>query len=138
MTLFRVEITKQLGTEKWTNVYHTSAADLDDAVTNAVGIENWEKSVTKNTVSFIHRRVSEVGTHGTNFKSIIATGTGDVTPDGDSTPLPLWNVVKINFQPANNGRYDAKYLRIPLYSNEVVVVFLLFCSFFSFVGFFFV
>jgi len=117
---FVVNITKQLGEEKWDNVYYLAADNLSDAVTKTDAIVDIERAVNKTTVHFIHTLTSEREQPFRNYSSRAIDALGLVTATSGELPLPLWNTVRCEFQPTNSGKPDVKQLRLPIYTDEIV------------------
>ncbi len=120
MPIFELVIKKGIDNEDWTNVYHLNLADIATAKAQADLIVPIEKAVHYGTVTFKSYRLTQAGTRYTNYASIPLTGTGVLNPGEDALPLPLFNTVKVLFQPNNFGKPDYKQLRLPLYTDELL------------------
>ena len=112
MRAYSVDIQKSLGGEYWTNRYLIIDASLEDAVTTGTAIAEAERQVHYANVIFDKLRVSTVAIHD-NVYQIVALGTtGMLTALTDY--LPLWNVVRVDWNVNGGGRPSRKYLRLPV------------------------
>lgn len=117
MPLYNVDIEKVLTGEYWTNRYVVFGADLAAAITSANMIYEAERDITKSVVTFTKYRVSDQDPETDTYQIINLNTAGTVAPDGNM--LPLFNVVRVDFNTTGGGRPSRKYLRLPLYTTEV-------------------
>lgn len=109
MTVFRAQVFYSLGVRgKWTNVYHISATSLIDARDGivATGVPLL-LSALATSAQIDKVLVSDLATDDFTDNAINDAGT---FADSGSL-LPLYNSVKVLFQPSNLGRPDLKYIK---------------------------
>lgn len=117
MALWQLDIEKVLLGEYWTNRYIIDGPNMADALISANIVYEAERDITKSVVTFTKYRVSD-GLPNTDVYQIVNLNTvGTVAPDGNM--LPLFNVVRVDFNTTGGGRPSRKYLRLPLYTTEV-------------------
>jgi hypothetical protein len=119
MPLFRTTIHKNGYGKNWSNVYHLDVADLAAAKTASDSIVAIERAVHKTSVSFNYYVTSEMAHPFTNYKHIYIGTLGTQVPAEGAEPLPLWNVVRVEFNTVVSGKPDVKNLRLPIFSNEI-------------------
>lgn len=117
MALFSLDIEKRLGNEFWTNRYVLNATDIAGAVSVGATIVGYEREVHFSHVTFNKYRVSTLAADDDVFTIVPLVGGGSIDAAG-LTPLPLWNVARVDFGAAT-GRPSRKYLRMGLTENGV-------------------
>jgi len=109
MALFRVQVFYERGlTGKWTNVWHTDAADIiaaDNAF--ATVMEPLLLAMLDSSCNLVKYLVSDPATDAfvidPRNEAGTSTGSGDL--------LPLFNSAKVYFDPAGFGRPDYKFFK---------------------------
>jgi len=109
MPPFRCQVFYQRGaTEKWTNVYHIEADGLLDARIAAQTDMVPTLLTILNSAGTLHKLlVSDPAS--SDFSEVSIEAAGEYVDSGSL--LPLWNSVKVLFQPADLGRPDLKYVK---------------------------
>jgi hypothetical protein len=107
---YQIDIEKQLGTERWTNVYYVTAASANAATTLGGFIVTAEKQLHMTQVSFVQMRVRPMPVGSGEGTTSPLTGTG-VRIGSDF--LPLFNVIRVDFR-VDSGRPSRKYYRAPV------------------------
>jgi hypothetical protein len=117
MPLFQMDSQKVFQNEYWTNRYILNATDLATAVTAAAFIRAAEKAVHYDIVTLDKYRVSDM-LPGTDVYQVISDNVAGSRSTGGGDYLPLFNVVRCDFNTVGGGRPSRKYLRIPLGEGE--------------------
>jgi hypothetical protein len=119
MAIYDVVIRKELtgSTHKWTNQYFVNAANDLAAADVGEQIAFCEQSVHRTNVHLYQLDVRQAGTgHLGIQRGIDMTGVMPIPTSG--IRLPLWNVVMVNMS-SGVDRNDRKFLRLPLYANDL-------------------
>ena len=113
-----VDIEKLYQGEYWTNRYIVAAADLIAAQSIGSQIVGIERAIHLSPVLFTRYRVSD-GVKDTDVY-IVANlnlfGTGNLD---NAAMLPLFNVLRVDFNTQGGGRPSRKYLRGVLQENNI-------------------
>lgn len=122
MPIWKVTIRKGLVAgghtdEDWTNVYHLDAVGPEDAYGFALDILGAESSLHSTAVKFKTLNLQDTS-HTFNGRSFSVPGTGARTPG--TNMQPLWNTGLVVFNDLEAGRPELKYMRPPLYEEDVV------------------
>lgn len=118
MPKWSVDIEKLLRGEYWTNRYWVKDDNMAQALISADMLYTSERAIHKNNVLFTKLRVSD-GLPNTDVYQIVNLNTfGVQVPQGDE--LPLFCIVRVDFNTEGGGRPSRKYLRLPL--NDVNMV----------------
>lgn len=119
MAIYTVAIYKRLfGTdESWSNQYFVEAADDLAAADIGDNIVFVEQSIHREDVVFYQMNVRQAGPGHLGIQRGISLG-GTVPPSEGQNPLPLWNVVMVSMS-SGVDRNDRKFLRLPLYSDDL-------------------
>jgi len=104
--------------EYWTNRYIIAAADMAAATSIAIGLTNIERSISFAPILHTKVRVSD-GQPGTDVYQITNINLFGLLAMSTNTFLPLFNVVRVDFNTAGGGRPSRKYLRGCLGENNV-------------------
>jgi hypothetical protein len=117
MPMFAMDSQKVLNGEFWTNRYMIEATDLATATTAAAFIRDKERNVHSTIVTFDKYRVSDtvVGTDVYQVVNDNVQGTR-AAPNGEW--MPLFCVLRVDFNTVGGGRPSRKYLRLPLYEDD--------------------
>jgi hypothetical protein len=116
MALWSVDIEKFTAGEYWTNRYIVNQPDITLAQASGLGITNFERSVTSDSVTFTKYRVSDLNPE-TDLYVIVPLG--NLGQRSAATPLlPLFNVVRVDFG-TGSGRPSRKYLRGILVEGDI-------------------
>lgn len=108
---FRITIEKEFQGEFWTNVYHTGAATLADAITAGNEIVALERVIHLSNILFTKMRVDDGVPNTDNYQTATLNVFGTAPANtGETVMLPLFNVVRVDFTVAG-GRPSRKYLR---------------------------
>lgn len=107
---WRIQITKHMGAEEWSNDYLTDLGTISDAHDFAVTLVQMEKALHQASVHFDYYRVSSVLVGDRVFQHIPINANGDVSV-ADS--LPLFNTVRVDLQTAASDP-ARKYYRTPI------------------------
>lgn len=116
MSIFKVDIEKQLGTEFWTNVYYVDAESLTAAHAIGAEIVVAERGIHSNLVTFTKYRTSDMVPGTDQFITEPLNVQGAVA--ANSSLLPLFNVLRVDLG-VGVGRPSRKYLRGVLYEDTV-------------------
>ncbi len=116
--LWVLDSEKMLQGEYWTNRYIVAAADLAAAVAIGVSITNIERAVHYSTVLFTKFRVSD-GQPLTDVYQVVNLNSYGAAAIGTLQLMPLFNVVRVDFNTAGGGRPSRKYLRGCLSESSV-------------------
>ncbi len=106
---WQIDIQKRLGTEYWTNVYHTARSSQAAARAAAESIIELEVQFHQSNVELVSYRVAPYP--GPAEGTIVPIGLVGLQPIVDH--LPLFNVIRVDF-PAPTGRPSRKYYRMPI------------------------
>lgn len=109
MTIFRVQVFyRRAVDEKWTNVYHLSAADLTAAAEGfSITMSPALQSLLDSSCTLVKALVSDPET--LDFTEVPVDSVGTSSASGDL--LPLFNSMKARFQPIGFGRPDVKFYK---------------------------
>lgn len=108
---YRITIEKEFQGEFWTNVYHTGAATLADALTAGNDIVAAERAVHLNNILFTKMRADDNVKNTDNYQTVALNVFGLAPANtSESAMLPLFNVVRVEFSVAG-ARPSRKYLR---------------------------
>ena len=116
MAIFKFEVFKSLGRERWGNTYLIASDTLVNA--DAYGIENvvpFEQQVHDQRVTFEESRTSTLTPNDGQFITTVLGGTGDATY---GEYLPLYNTVRVDITRDGVGRSARKYYRTPVPEGE--------------------
>lgn len=119
MPIYTVSIFKRLNEtgHVWSNQYFVTAANDLDADDIGGNITFIEQSIHRENVEFFQRNVRQAGVgHIGIQRGFSLSGTVPMPETGDM--LPLWNVVMVSYS-SGVDRNDRKFLRLPLFPNEV-------------------
>lgn len=116
MPLWSLDIEKSIPGEFWTNRYILDAASLVNAVAVGNQIVSIERAIHRPGVTFTRFRVSDMDPN-TDVYSIVALALPGLAPADASGTLPLFNVVRVDFN-TGSGRPSRKYLRLPLVESQ--------------------
>lgn len=108
--LWIADIEKLLQGEYWTNRYIIEAADMAAALTAANTIVGAERAIHYDNVLFTRYRVSD-GVAETDVYQVTNVNLFGSQALGSDHMLPLFNVLRIDFNTAGGGRPSRKYLR---------------------------
>lgn len=109
MALYRIEIFKSIGEEKWENVYLVDAGSLEAAVAAGAIIYPVEEDFHSTSVLFDYMRVSTVAEGDDIYTTVPLNTNGARGTAGDL--LPLFNTLRADIQVAGGGRPSRKYYR---------------------------
>ncbi len=116
MPLFSLDIEKRLEGEYWTNRYILDRAELGAAANSGTDIYNAESAITADIVEFTKFRVSDLVPNTDVYQIIQLNSFGDRPSQGEY--LPLFNVVRVDFNVSGGGRPSRKYLRLPIFETD--------------------
>lgn len=109
MAVFRAQLFYEIpALGKWTNVYHVDAEALLDA---RIGIQTDmipTLLTILNSAGTLHKLLVS-DPLSTDFSEVSIEAAGEYVDSGSL--LPLWNSVKVLFQPSDLGRPDLKYVK---------------------------
>lgn len=108
--MFTVDVEKVYEGEYWTNRYLLEIVSLSEGVSIGQTIADLERTIMGTWVLQTKFRVSD-GTPGTDVYQIVQLNracTGGVT---EADHLPLFNVLRVDFNAIGGGRPSRKYLR---------------------------
>jgi hypothetical protein len=108
--LWVVDIEKMYLGEYWTNRYIVAASDLAGATTIGGTIMGLEKTVHQGAALFTRYRVSD-GQPLTDVYQVVQVNAFGEKPGTNTSYLPLFNVIRCDFNTAGGGRPSRKYLR---------------------------
>lgn len=116
MAIYQIDVQGVLGTEYFTNVWHVNASGYAQAL-------GWADAIAEVTADQSHADVvidkARVALYPLNGGQGTVRSYALQGGQGNYDYLPLWNVVRIDYQPAL-GRPSRKYMRFPV--NEGVQV----------------
>jgi hypothetical protein len=112
MPLFSLDIEKRLNGEYWTNRYILDRTDLGAATNSGGDILAAERTIHASFVEFTKFRVSDTVVNTDVYQVIQVNAFGQRTQSQEY--LPLFNVVRVDFNVAGGGRPSRKYLRLPI------------------------
>lgn len=107
---WRIQVTKHMGAEEWSNDYLTDLATLTEAHDFAVSLVQLEESIHMAAVHFDYYRVSSVLVGDRIFQHVPINANGGVA---NADFLPLFNTVRVDFQTASSDP-ARKYYRAPI------------------------
>lgn len=120
MPLFSLDIEKSFNGEFWTNRYILELDDVTAGSTVVNQIIEAEQDVHGGAILFTKARLSDMTPDTDNYVVFIINTYGHLAVSSEY--LPLWNVIRCDFQ-VDTGRPSRKYLRCPVYeSNQVAGV----------------
>jgi hypothetical protein len=117
MPLFQMDSQKVYQNEYWTNRYILSATDLSTAVTAAGFIRAAERACHYDIVTLDKYRVSDM-VQGTDVYQVISDNVAGTRASSGGQFLPLFNVIRVDFNTVGGGRPSRKYLRAPIGEGE--------------------
>lgn len=112
MPLWKLDIEKLLQGEYWSNRYIIEEASLATALLAAEPIVDAERSIHQTVVNFTKYRVSDM-VLGTDIYQTVTINLPGLSTQSDQW-LPLFNVVRVDFNTVGGGRPSRKYLRLPI------------------------
>ena len=108
----RVEIRKSWNGHSWGNDYLIHAADMDAGQAFAGQALAFERNMHETVVHFEGIRISTTLVGDRSFRHIPVNNFGLAT-NGSTNLLPLWNVLRFDFQTADSDPCR-KYYRLPI------------------------
>ncbi len=113
-----VDVEKLLQGEYWTNRYIVEAANLAAATAIGSSIAAIERAILYSPVLQTKFRVSD-GLNNTDVYQIFNLNLLGLNAINTNTLLPLFNVLRVDFNTAGGGRPSRKYLRGCLAENVI-------------------
>lgn len=108
----RIEIHKSLGGEEWCNTYLMECVTMAEAATFAALLTTFEQHLHRDNVHFDYAIASTLTVGDRVFRHIPINLFGIQTLAGASY-MPLWNVLRVDFQTADSDPCR-KYYRMPV------------------------
>jgi hypothetical protein len=107
-----IDIEKLLGGEYWTNRYIVAAASLADATDHGQSLTNRERGFHHSSVLFTRFRASDGIKLSDVYQVVNINAFGD--QGATAATLPLFNVMRVDFNVVGGGRPSRKYYRLPI------------------------